>query len=340
MSWGLVVAGGAAVLGAFSSDQSSKRSTEASASASQAAIVGQESAQQSFNRRTQPFSDLGLAAGTELAQLLGLNVPNPEISRLQSDLSAIDERIAAGPPPPPKKRKKRSGTFGSLLGGFIGEDLSEHSLAANIGERIDRESDPDIPGTFNLEDLQAERAGISSQLDALQSQQQPLEGEFLPAGSQSQLEQINPILSFLRDEGFQDIQETAAGQGSLGSGGTLKDLTRFNTQLGATIVPQLQQQRFNQLFNVLGLGSNAATGQGTTGLQTATNIGNLQGNIGQFQAQNASNQGNSQRELLGNAAGIFGAFQGGAFGQNAPQQVTNAPNNASIVNPNRFEAFS
>ena len=142
----------------------------------------------------------------------------------------------------------------------------------------------------------------------------------------------------MRNQGFEDIQESAAAQGRLGAGGTLKDLTEFNTNLSATIVPQLQQQRFNQLFNLLGLGANVTTGQGTAGLQTAGNIGNLQQqgaaarNAGNIGATNAITGG------IGNLAGIFGAQQGGAFGGggfnflNSPGRV----DNASIVNPNTF----
>lgn len=140
-----------------------------------------------------------------------------------------------------------------------------------------------------------------------------------------QLEEINPLLSFLRDEGFTDIQESAAARGRLGAGGTLKDLTRFNTQLATTVVPQLQNQRFNQLFNVLGLGSNVALGQGvqniqpiSSGVPSATNIGNLLTNAGNAQAQGFINQGNATTGLVNNLAGIFGAQQGGFF--NSPQQ--------------------
>lgn len=60
------------------------------------------------------------------------------------------------------------------------------------------------------------------------------------------LEQVNPQVAFLRDEGFRDIQESAAAKGKLSSGGTLRDLARFNTQLASTVAPQLQQQAFEQ----------------------------------------------------------------------------------------------
>lgn len=151
-----------------------------------------------------------------------------------------------------------------------------------------------------------------------------------------QLEEINPIVSFLRDQGFEQIQESAAASGRLGAGGTLKDLTTFNTQLGTTIVPQLQNQRFNQLFNVASLGANVAAGQGTAGLQTASNIGNLQGNIGAAQAGGAFGQANAITGGIQNVAAGFGAFPnlfGGGGGVPTTATLPSAANPLGQISP-------
>jgi len=104
--------------------------------------------------------------------------------------------------------------------------------------------------------------------------------EFVQAGGQDAqtLSQINPLVSFLRGEGFEDIQESAAARGKLGSGGTLRDLSKFNTQLTSTIVPQLQQQRYNQLFNLFSQGGALGTGQGKFDVAGSQGLGSgLQG---------------------------------------------------------------
>ena len=151
--------------------------------------------------------------------------------------------------------------------------------------------------------LTAGQAGIDPLLELLGlSGGDPLTG----------LDEINPLVSFLRDQGFEQIQESAAGRGF--TGGTLNELAEFNTQLGATIVPGLQQQRFNQLFNLVNLGQNTAAGVGQAGLQTATNIGNAFGNIGSIQGQGALNQGNIATSGISDLAGLFGFQQGGGFG--------------------------
>ena len=141
------------------------------------------------------------------------------------------------------------------------------------------------------------------------------------------IEEINPIVSFLRDQGFEGIQESAAAEGRLGAGDTLKDLTQFNSDLTSTVVPQLQNQRFNQLFNVAGMGVNAATGQNQATLQTGTNISNLLSQGGQNKANSTINAANTKaagtNNLLNTVASLYGASSGSApqTGQAATTQT-------------------
>jgi len=125
------------------------------------------------------------------------------------------------------------------------------------------------------------------------------------------IEEINPLVSFLRDQGFEDIQESAAGRGF--TGGTLNELTEFNTQLASTVVPGLQQQKFNQLFDLVRLGSNTATGVGTAGINAAKDVGTSFGNIGAIQRQGKIDQGEIITGGIDDLAGIFGFNQGGGF---------------------------
>jgi len=180
----------------------------------------------------------------------------------------------------------------------------------------------------------AGQAGIAAQERAqtrFEERTQPFADIGLQAGQQLQnflagdqgAAEINPIVDFLRQEGFEQIQESAAARGRLGAGGTLKDLTRFSENLASTVAPQLQQQRFNQLFNVAGLGANVAAGQGTAGLQTASNVTNLLGNIGGARAGGAQQQANILGGTLGNVLGIEGARRSGAFNfLNTPPPAT------------------
>jgi len=171
-------------------------------------------------------------------------------------------------------------------------------------------------------DVQADAsaAGIAEQRAARESfeeRTEPFRQIGLQAGEDIQslladptqgLEEINPIVSFLRDQGFEQIQESAAANRRLGAGGTLNDLTRFNLDLSATVAPQLQNQRFNQLFNLLGAGQNAATGQGQAALSTGANISNLLGAGGAAQASGIVGQSNALSGFINQGAGVAGAF--------------------------------
>lgn len=170
-------------------------------------------------------------------------------------------------------------------------------------------------------------AGESADTRA-QEIRQPFVDIGLEAGEQLQgllddpmqgLEEINPVVDFLRKEGFEDIQESAAAGGRLGAGGTLKDLTQFNTDLTATVVPQLQNQKFNQLFNLLGLGSNAASGQATGTQSTAVNTQNLLSSTGVAEGSAAVNRSNAITDTLSQIPKAIGAFNQPAPAAPPPQ---------------------
>jgi hypothetical protein len=124
------------------------------------------------------------------------------------------------------------------------------------------------------------------------------------------LEQINPVASFLQEQGFRKIREGGAGGGR----NVDRDLSEFQTGLTSTLVPQFQNQRFNQLFNVLGLAQNAEAGQATQSLNTASNIGNLLGQGAQAQAGGILGKNQAQLGAIQNVLGAAGAFPG-MFGQ-------------------------
>ena len=180
-------------------------------------------------------------------------------------------------------------------------------------------------------------AGIAEQRDARLSfdkKTQPFVDIGLDAGGKLQnllnnpmagLDEINPLVNFLRDQGFEQIQESAAAKGRLGAGDTVKDLTRFNTDLASTVVPQLQNQRFNQLFNVLGSGQNAAVGQGQAALNTGTNVSNLLGNKGAAEAAGITGAANAKAGATNNLLNMGASFLGASSGGNPLQTQAGPP---------------
>ena len=305
MTWGFVAVATATVGGALIAGKGAKEGAEIQAEAGEAGIAAQTAARESFEARTEPFRQLGAGAISPLQQLLGFQA-SPEFSSINADIDAQIAALRQQQFDPTGAAGGRAGTTGvrNVLGG-----------AREFG------------------------ADIQSQIQALETQRESrLSGvpEFIQGDRLQGLEEINPVVSFLRDQGFEQIQESAAAQGRLGAGGTLKDLTQFNTDLTSTIVPQLQNQRFNQLFNVAGLGANVAAGQGTAGLQTATNVSNLLGNVGAAEAAGVAGQTQAITGGLQNIAGAVGAFPNLFGGQPPPPVVPRAGGPAPVVDISTF----
>jgi hypothetical protein len=235
------------------------------------------------------------------------------------------------------------GSFGLIETDFAGDEAAS---AARRAAGIQAEA-----GQAAISEQEAARASFEERTDPFR--ELGLVGSeqltsFLEDPTQ-QLSEINPIVDFLRGQGFEQIQESAAARGRLGAGGTLKDLTQFNSDLTSTVIPQLQNQRFNQLFNTASLGANVAAGQGTAGLNTAANVGNLLGGIGQAEAGGvigaANAQTNAQNALFGAAGTAAGAFLGGPGGAalgsslfggggvGINQNTANNPNTLGTITP-------
>ena len=306
MAWVATAVVGTAVVGGIVQSNAAGDAAKATTRANQAAIAAGEAADTRAQEIRQPFVDVGSAAGGPLLELLGLQ-QNPEFGSLDAQISDLQRQIASG---------ERAA-----------EDASRAQAALNINavgpgasgtKQIARDTVAGVSGSLGVGST-VDIDNLKGQLDALQSQRSGL-SQFIKSDAPQSLEEINPVVDFLRKEGFEQIQESAAAGGRLGAGGTLKDLTQFNTDLTSTIVPQLQNQKFNQLFNLLGLGSNAASAQATGTQNTAVNTQNLLSGIGAAQSNAAIQQSNALTGALSSIPGAIGAF-------GAPAAATPPPSN-------------
>jgi hypothetical protein len=117
--------------------------------------------------------------------------------------------------------------------------------------------------------------------------------------------QQTPGYEFTVSQGEQAIDRGAAAAGGAFTGGTLKSLDNYTTGLADSTYNQIfnnalsgynaamgtyqaqlaaQNQGFNQISAVAGLGENAAASAGNTGAQAASTLGNTLGQIGNAQA--------------------------------------------------------
>lgn len=148
--------------------------------------------------------------------------------------------------------------------------------------------------------------------------------------------QQTPGFQFTQEQGNRGILAGAAAGGGI-SGGTLKALSQYNTNLAnttygdvfnralSTYQAQLagQAQGFNQLAATAGIGQTATQGIGQTGTAAAGQIGNTLGSLGQSLASGVVGSTNaltgtlSNLSNIGQQAAIYRALYGGQGGSNA-----------------------
>jgi len=338
-----VGAGATALVGGVIKSKANSKASKAQVAAANAGIQERREARDDFNRRTQPFADAGLSTIDRIKELLGIDQPAPQQQQFNQPFVGPQQ----GQVPQQTQQAPAQGAEAAQAQAKI------EQLTAMLGQ-VQTQGH----GEALRQQIAEQQALISGQTQSPQQTQlgqeapsplnavQPLDPRsselerLLGLGQQpsfnEQIDEINPILSILREQGFTQIQEAAAARGALGAGGTLKDLTKFNTDLATLIVPQLQQQRsdqnqrqlgnllnvrqlenqeksqeFGNLFNLLGLGANVTVGQGTAGINAAAGISNLHQDIGTSKANRAIGKANVITEGIENVQESFGGGFGG-----------------------------
>lgn len=212
-----------------------------------------------------------------------------------------------------------------FLGGVLGAVGAVGSIIGGKQERkaISRASD---------QQAAAYESGIEEQrrqFDALQEllkpyvtggqtafgEQQKLLGLGTPeeqAAAIAQLEQ-SPMMKALVQKGENALLQNASATGGLRGGNTAAALAQFRPQMLA----QLIEGQFSKLGGLSSLGANSAAMQGNTGMNMASNIGNLLGQIGSARSGATLSRSASSRQgisdllgLVGNVVGGFGGFGG------------------------------
>lgn len=114
----------------------------------------------------------------------------------------------------------------------------------------------------------------------------------------------NPMFAALQEETRRQNLQNSAVSGRLGTGGTLAGLESAALRTGFDVLNQernAQLQNASFLSNLVGMGQNAAAGQGAASMQAGGNIGNLTMQGNQIAGNQAIGAANAQ------AAGVVGA---------------------------------
>lgn len=139
----------------------------------------------------------------------------------------------------------------------------------------------------------------------------------------------DPAYQFRMKEGAKVIERSAAAKGTLLTGKTAKDLTRWGQDYAANEYQNSWNRNFNQqgavfnrLFQTAGLGSNSATAAGQLASGYANNAGNLLLGQGQTQAGTTVANANNWGQTIGSLANLYGQYAGGR----APADPNNTGN--------------
>ena len=120
----------------------------------------------------------------------------------------------------------------------------------------------------------------------------------------------SPLFQSMIQQGENAILQNASATGGLRGGNIQGALAQFRPQALNALI----EQQYGRLGNLATLGQASAAGQGASGLQTASNIGNLFANQGAAIAGGQLAQGNVVRQTFGDILNIGKAAAGGAAG--------------------------
>jgi len=288
------IAGSALVGGIASSDASRRAANTQRDAANQVAGI-QQGQWNDIQNNIRPYMHAGSGATDLLSRMLGIGGSSgPDISRANFDAQAYlkaNPDVAADPTwgADPYGHYQQ---FGQREGrAFTGYDMSNHGGGSGAND--------------------------------------PAFGSLLrPFDAQTFNQYKDPGYDFQLQQGQMALQNSqAAGSGVL-SGAALKGLVGYNQGMASTAYGNAfdryratQQDQFQRLSNVMGLGENAAVGTGNTGAGLAGTIGNTMmgganasaaGAIGQANALSGAVGGIGQAYALNRLLGRPGAATGGS----------------------------
>lgn len=120
----------------------------------------------------------------------------------------------------------------------------------------------------------------------------------------------SPLFQALARQGEEAILQQASATGGLRGGNVQGALAQFRPSL----LNQFIEQQYSRLGGIASLGQQSAAGVGTSGIQSASNISQLLGNIGSARAGGALASGQAWGNVIGQIGTGLGAYPGGGAG--------------------------
>jgi hypothetical protein len=287
---------GGAIGGLFGSSGSAER---AAAHAARQAAEMQQRAERQQREDLAPYRTSGQAATNRLSQLMGLD---------NFDRFSIAERLAQDNPALfaneaiPESRKRTPGSLSHQLYGD-GTEYLVNGEWQSAAEEFTKNYTPE------------QNAAIDAEIERLKADESY--GDLAKDFTMDDYEE-DPGFQFRLEEGNKAIERAQARRGNFYSGAALKEADRYNSgqasQEYASAYDRFNNDN-NTLYNRLAGISNTGLGAVNTGVassQTASNnYQNIIGQLGSFNAANATQNQNNRNQSIAGLLGGGGSSYGG-----------------------------
>lgn len=281
---GALVQAGGSILGGLMGSGAASDAAKAQSEAASAAIGEQRQARFANQLAMRPYSQIGSAATGRLAKLLGLDIPG---YRTLADGRTVEQAAKDA------------------------WDADQPGLTA--AGNADRATYEAIDPSGYQSILDKYIAKISPQAKANDPANAELTRQFTEADLASDVP-YQKGLQFGLEQGTKGINERAIANSGYDSGATLKALTRFGNDYGETKAAGAQgrfqgrqQQTYNMLTGQQAVGQGAAGTVVNSNANSANQIGNLYGDIGNAQSAGIVGGANAMSNAFG---GVGTAIQG------------------------------
>jgi len=281
MSWIAAAIGGSALLGYMGSQSQADAASGAARTSADATRYGIDINKQIYDQtRTDqaPWRLAGIGGLNKLAQGLGVPGMPLDATALRAQLLPQFTRSGSVPGSASGGAQSWNGpiTDNPAMGVFpqqnavSGQTIDEAGLQAAINNALAKQS-----------------------TDQAATARSPDYGSLLRPFAMSDY-QADPGYAFRRSEGLRGLEHSAAARGGLLSGGAMRGLDRYNSDLASNEFQNAynrygtnQTNQYNRLASMAGLGQTANTALGQAGQNYATGVTGLS-------QTNATNQGNAQ----------------------------------------------
>lgn len=208
----------------------------------------------------------------------------------------------------------------SFIGDFLGDTIGGITGAKQAGQAAERAGQTQAAAAEK--GIEEQRRQFDALIELMSpyvtagtgamTQQQAFLGMQGPEAEQAAIERIRGGETFkaLSQQGEEAMLQRASATGGLRGGDIQGALAQFRPQLLSSLI----EQQYGRLSGLSSMGQASAAGQAASGMQSASNIGNLLANQGSALAGGIIGQGNIARRTFGDILDTGTAVAGGLSG--------------------------